>query len=1033
MPFSETILLKIGDSVSKLLLKNFFGDTTVDIGNSLIDISRPYISEQLNQRKAKRQFEDLGDKVAQKIIPLFEHEATNISVEAVIYEVALALENNVSAKAVVECGLDPKLLSKAFKDSHVFPVKNFSRSEKNFYERILEEIARYVIEICTSLPKFDKEYSTKCLFLLENMAREIERTLHVVESIQCGRNEDSNSASSRYEIDYRQTVIRNLDYMELYGADISHASRRHVLSAAYVSLNLEKPDADEIEIALFESILSDIENSKSRNKRILIRGEAGSGKSTLLRWAAIEAAKNAEPSIREEARVKRSVKNKVSQHDKDGVPRSIRKPSEIFDVPSRQYGIEIVSEALTESQLSKPTWVNNKENKNSSASIISWAGRIPFLVRLRDCDGLRLPRIEEFPSFVARGISEPPSDWVDDILKAGRGIIFIDGVDEVSKARRRELRTDLVDILGRYPNNMYVITTRPTAVPQDWLASEKFIDARINPLSRIDRIRLIEKWHRSHSAQGDSKGLVEKDLSELESKLIYEFDINPHISRIASNPLLCAMICALHKDRSTKLPESLSQICEDLCHALLHRRELDSGLTDKGDFPEAYSRLNYPQKKMMVSSIAHYMTINQISVVKYKMALIKIRSIIEQIPDSDVEESKVILDHLIERSGIVRKTRPERLDFIHNSFKEYLAASIFVENEDIGLLTRRANEEGWQPVVRFAAATHKPDFASDLIRSLLHESEEDTEESFEKSQTRRILALQCKYVAQFVAPELVEQLIDIEKELIPPATMQHAEILAASGDSIIPLLSQEGVTARQACASIRTLRLIGSDAAKAFLKTFLDDERVSVISELSQAVEPLSIKSVRKIFIQTGGFAKSIAPQVTSLEELLHSGDVVRSKSINLSGTKVNDLSPITDLSHLRHLSISGSSVKDLNPIANLYNLEWLNLSESDVIDLAPLRSLKKLRVLLIRSTCVENLSALEDMENLMCINISKTRVSDLSALANLISLEIVYTSNHRLVREEPSERLKMIMTLSHSAYFNYLQDLNISGVKIDY
>ena len=62
-----------------------------------------------------------------------------------------------------------------------------------------------------------------------------------------------------------------------------------------------------------------------------------------------------------------------------------------------------------------------------------------------------------------------------------------------------------------------------------------------------------------------------KLADELKEKLAE----NPTINRLATNPLMCAMICALHLQRREKLWESQSELVEALRHTLLHRRGLD--------------------------------------------------------------------------------------------------------------------------------------------------------------------------------------------------------------------------------------------------------------------------------------------------------------------------------------------------------------------------------------------------------------------------------------------------------------------------
>ena len=97
---------------------------------------------------------------------------------------------------------------------------------------------------------------------------------------------DPQDREQRFEADYRHAVMRKFDYVELFGADISLEARRHSLSVAYVSLNLQsqvKGNEDEAEMFPVEQVLDQLGPEQGR---LLIRGEAGSGKSTLFRWSA---------------------------------------------------------------------------------------------------------------------------------------------------------------------------------------------------------------------------------------------------------------------------------------------------------------------------------------------------------------------------------------------------------------------------------------------------------------------------------------------------------------------------------------------------------------------------------------------------------------------------------------------------------------------------------------------------------------------------------------------------------------------------
>ena len=78
---------------------------------------------------------------------------------------------------------------------------------------------------------------------------------------------------------------------------------------------------------------------------------------------------------------------------------------------------------------------------------------------------------------------------------------------------------------------------------------------------------------------------------------------------LATNPLLCGMICALHRERQEQLPETQVELCEDLCRMLLHRRERESRL-DMSQLSPTFSSLTYEQKRAAVQEVAHYMVRN---------------------------------------------------------------------------------------------------------------------------------------------------------------------------------------------------------------------------------------------------------------------------------------------------------------------------------------------------------------------------------------------------------------------------------------
>src|SRR6185295_11696593 len=111
---------------------------------------------------------------------------------------------------------------------------------------------------------------------------------------------------------------------------------------------------------------------------------------------------------------------------------------------------------------------------------------IPFVLPAR---GLRLrrrglPRPAEFLDAARLVIAgEQPVGWVERVLAAGRGLLLIDGIDEVGESERDEIRSWLGELLTAYPLCSYVVTARAQAVPESWLAEWEFASLELAPLN----------------------------------------------------------------------------------------------------------------------------------------------------------------------------------------------------------------------------------------------------------------------------------------------------------------------------------------------------------------------------------------------------------------------------------------------------------------------------------------------------------------------------------------------------------------------
>jgi hypothetical protein len=218
-------------------------------------------------------------------------------------------------------------------------------------------------------------------------------------------------------------------------------------------------------------------------------------------------------------------------------------------------------------------------------------------------------------------------------------------------------------------------------------------------MSDLDREQFIGRWHEAVAAKLGSNADPNRVRSIGES-LSGKLRENPPIRRLASNPLLCGAICALHYFRNEFLPGSQRELCETLCHLLIHRREVEGGLR-LDEYPEAYRTLTYDHKKSIIQDFAHYMVLEEESALNTDRAYELTAKALRTFPGRKEEDAKEVCNGLIERSGVLRQASTNTIDFIHNTLKEFMAAEHFVADRNAGLLAKRAVDPSWKPVVLF--------------------------------------------------------------------------------------------------------------------------------------------------------------------------------------------------------------------------------------------------------------------------------------------------------------------------------------------
>jgi predicted NACHT family NTPase len=325
-------------------------------------------------------------------LPLFEADQVTFS-EARKEELVAALtatlnKSHLTPEILTERNLEPTALAKHLLTFQPETTRDFSEPEREFFHRAISETSRSIVDIATRLPSFNERTFAE---ILKRETQLITITNEILEEVRRIREQSQQEnvvmAAAKFEEDYLLTVIRRLDELQLFGVDVSKASKRHKLSVAYVTLSVEQKlsqtspalrpfdEPAEVEAADEEDeedtrIVLPVDRVLADARRLLVRGSAGSGKTTLMQWIAV-----------------------------------------------------------------------NSAGRKFEQALSDWNNTIPFYIRLREFVDKPLPAPEDFPKLLASTIvAEMPPRWAHEKLRADQAIVLIDGVDELPETRRDEVR-----------------------------------------------------------------------------------------------------------------------------------------------------------------------------------------------------------------------------------------------------------------------------------------------------------------------------------------------------------------------------------------------------------------------------------------------------------------------------------------------------------------------------------------------------------------------------------------------------------------
>ncbi|MCY0928270.1 NACHT domain-containing protein [Streptomyces sp. H27-H1] len=802
--------------------------------------------------------------------------------------------------------LGPQAFARELRRAGDHPERHLSADAAYVYEALLGAAALHILEFFTQRKTFTAHALVSQTRAVDELTSKTDELIR--------RSPLPDAADATFEVTYLSYVARKHAKLTIYGIDLNNSPARWPLDVAYLSLEATPLGDTGIPLDTYETADDFLEA-----QRILLRPQP------------------ADQALTHSPRV------------------LLRGEAGSGKTTLVQW---LAVTAAQRNRAERPAYLHD---------------RIPFVLPLRTLTrhGQQLPAPKDFlASTGCPLVGSQPAGWEHRVLTAGRGLVLVDGIDEVPEPERERTRRWLRDLIETYDgDNRWLVTSRPSAVGQDWLTEDGFDELTLSSMGPADVATFIRRWHAAARTGADTGS----ELDAYEAQLLSAVRTKGDLGRLATNPLMCGLICALHRDRRGYLPHGRKDLYEAALSMLISRRdrERDMKVPDLREEPQLE----------LLQRLAYWLIKNGRTAMDRSQAEDIIGRALPAVPEAAaLGDAPTVFEHFLQRSGLLREPAPGAVDFIHRTFQDFLGARAAVEEGDFGLLAAHADDDQWEDVIRMAVALARPRERVALFEDLLRRGDR----AGERRARHRVylLAAACLEHATTLDPSVREAVEERTALLIPPGSEADARALAEVGPLVLDLLpGPEAVDPLHRRYVLIAASWVAYDAAMPLLARYAAEPDLTLRSQLiwswSRFDTARYAEEVVALLDPDGlDYTVSSDEQLHQLERL---GVPVDSLDVR-AAVSVSALSSFLARNLLTKLSLTLHPVSDLGFLAGQTRLASLTALDCPALaDLSPLAGLP-IRRLEIRRLEFQASRAAEDWRGMSGLSALDTLDLDTSS-----------------------------------------------------
>ena len=336
------------------------------------------------------------------------------------------------------------------------------------------------------------------------------------------------------------------------------------------------------------------------------------------------------------------------------------------------------------------------------------ANRVPIFITLKDfAETEQQPSLLKYISeeFANYGVTD--SVVTEQLLNRGRGLVLLDGLDEVRKTDEKRVLQEIRNFAAKFHDNHFVITCRIAA--QNYIV-EEFTEVEVADFDDEQIATFATKW------------FVDKDPVK-GKQIIKKLKQNHPIRELATSPLLLTLVCLMFEELA-EFPSNRKELYKEGLDILLKKWDGKRNIERDG----AYKKLTLQQKEDLLSQIAQS-TFEQgeyfFNKKKVEQQITNYMSNLTTNTNIELQlDSEAVLKSLEAQHGILVERAREIYSFSHLTFQEYFTAKEIVTTSSpqalemaLKQLASRITEKRWREVFLLTTSMlPKADYLLQLIK-----------------------------------------------------------------------------------------------------------------------------------------------------------------------------------------------------------------------------------------------------------------------------------------------------------------------------